>query len=149
MPYLLADASAFTHQFLEGPYSRAPKELGCAFTASLMVSPLVSIIDKAMVQSGVQLLPAMATSTRKMFTRPKAFFSGLSFRLTFIVYFGTFAVANLSEAALDYCGVKQEGTRKKYKVSGASAANIGLLAWRQACDVTKDAYTNDQSVCYS
>jgi hypothetical protein len=132
MPYHLADASAFTHQFLEGPYSRVPKELGCAFTASFFVSPLVSIIDKAMVQSGVQLMPAMATSCKEMITKPKAFFNGLSFRLTFIVYFGTYAVANLSEAALDFYKIKQEESRKMYKVSSASAANIGLLAWRDS-----------------
>ena len=41
----IADASYHTHQFLEGPYARVPKELGCAFTASFLVSPLVSIID--------------------------------------------------------------------------------------------------------
>ena len=48
--WILADFSAKTHHFMEGPYARVPKELGCAFTASLLVSPLVSIIDKAIVQ---------------------------------------------------------------------------------------------------
>jgi hypothetical protein len=117
---------------LEGPYARVPKELGCAFTASFLVSPLVSIIDKAMVQTGVELVPAMALACKEMITKPRVFFNGLSFRLTFIVYFGTYAVANLSEAALDYNKIKQEETRKMYKVSCASAANIGLLAWRDS-----------------
>jgi len=135
MPYHLADASAFTHQFLDGPYARIPKELGCAFTASFLVSPLVSIIDKAIVQeiAGVgQLMATMGTAAKEMVVKPKTFFNGLSFRLTFIVYFGTYAVANLSEAALDYYKVKQEETRKFYKVGSASIANVGLLAWRDS-----------------
>jgi hypothetical protein len=135
MPYHLADASPFTHQFLEGPYARIPKEIGCAFTASFLVSPLVSIIDKAIVQeiSGIgALMTTMGGACKDMVMQPKTFFNGLSFRLTFIVYFGTYAVANLSEAALDYYKVKVEETRKYYKVSAASTANIGLLAWRDS-----------------
>jgi len=135
MPYHLADASAFTHQFLEGPYARVPKEIGCAFTASFLVSPLVSIIDKAIVKeiSGIgSLMKEMGGACKEMVVQPKQFFNGLSFRLTFIVYFGTYAVANLSEAALDYYKIKEEETRKAWKVSCASAANIGLLAWRDS-----------------
>ena len=135
MPYHLADASAFTHQFLEGPYARVPKEIGCAFTASFLVSPLVSIIDKAIVQeiAGIsQLMRTMGEATKEMIMKPKVFLNGLSFRLTFIVYFGTYAVANIAEAALDFSKVRAEETRKLYKVSAASAANIGLLAWRDS-----------------
>ena len=50
MAYHLADAKATTHEFLEKPWMRGPKEVGCALAASLIVSPLVSIMDKAMVQ---------------------------------------------------------------------------------------------------
>jgi hypothetical protein len=135
MPYHLSDASYYTHQFLEGPYARIPKELGCAFTASFLVSPLVSIIDKAIVQeiAGVgQLMRTMGTASKEMILQPRVFFNGLSFRLTFIVYFGTYAVANLSEAALDNYKIKDEKTRKTWKVSMASAANVGLLAWRDS-----------------
>ena len=135
MPSHLADASAHAHEFLEGPYSRVPKELGCAFTASLLVSPLVSIIDKAIVQeiTGIgSLMTSMGDACKEMVFKPKTFFSGLSFRLTFGVYFGTYAVANLSEAALDFFNMEDESTRKFYKVGSASAANIGLLAWRDS-----------------
>lgn len=109
--------------------------LRCAFTASFLVSPLVSIIDKALVKeiSGVgSLMREMGVATKEMFVQPKVFFNGLAFRFTFIVYFGTYAVANLSEAALDYYKIRSEETRKAYKVSGAAAANIGLLAWRDS-----------------
>jgi hypothetical protein len=135
MPYHLADASYYTHQFLEGPYARVPKELGCAFTASFLVSPLVSIIDKAIVQeiSGVgQLMRTMGTASKEMIMQPRVFLNGLSFRLTFVVYFGTYAVANLSEAALDYLKIKDDKTRKTWKVGCASVANVGLLAWRDS-----------------
>uniref|UniRef100_A0A7S1UU47 Uncharacterized protein n=1 Tax=Grammatophora oceanica TaxID=210454 RepID=A0A7S1UU47_9STRA len=135
MPHHLADASFTAHEFLEGPYARVPKEIGCAFTASLLVSPLVSIIDKAIVQeiTGVgSLMKSMGVACKEMVVKPKIFFNGLSFKMTFLVYFGTYAVANLSEAALDYYQTRDEGTRKFYKVGSASAANIGLLAWRDS-----------------
>jgi len=135
MPYHLADASANTHRFIEGPYSRVPKELSCAFTASFLVSPLVSIIDKAIVKeiSGIGHLGSeMAKACQEMIVKPRAFFGGLSFRLTFIVYFGTYSVANLSEAALDYYRIRDQDERKTWKVSMASGANIGLLAWRDS-----------------
>lgn len=135
MPHHLADAKADAHHFLEGPYARVPKELGCAFTASFLVSPLVSIIDKAIVQeiTCVQsLTKSMFNATKEMVLQPKTFFNGLSFRLTFAVYFGTYATANLSEAVLDYFNVEDEHTRKVYKVGSASVANVSLLAWRDS-----------------
>lgn len=135
MPNHLADAKYDTHHFLEGPLSRIPKELGCAFTASFLVSPLVSIIDKAIVQdvSSVQsLTKSMANATKEMVLQPKTFFSGLSFRLTFAVYFGTYAVANCSEAVMDFLHLEDEKTRKFYKVGSASVANVSLLAWRDS-----------------
>ena len=135
MGFILSDASFESHKFLDGPYWRVPKEIGCAFTASLLVSPLVSIIDKAMVEeiTGIRsLMNSMKSASLEMCTKPKQFLGGLSFRLTFLVYFGTYAVANLSEAALDYKQERKEKTRKMYKVSCASAANVGLLAWRDS-----------------
>jgi hypothetical protein len=135
MPYSLSDARYDSHAFLEGPYARVPKEVGCALAASFLVSPLVSIIDKAIVQeiAGVaQLARSMKGACNEMITQPRSFVRGLSFRLTFVVYFGTYAVANLSEAALDYKQVKDEATRKTWKVSAASTANVSLLAWRDS-----------------
>jgi len=135
MPYHFADAAYDTHQFLEGPYMRVPKELGCAFTASALVSPIVSIMDKAMVQPITGLgafFGSMGLACKEMVYTPKKFFGGLSFRLTLIVYFGTYAVANVSEAAMDYYNIREEEKRKQIKVSAASAANISLLAWRDS-----------------
>ena len=135
MPYHFADAAYETHQFLEGPYMRVPKELGCAFTASALVSPIVSIMDKAMVQeiTGISaFFSSMGVACDEMIFTPKKFFGGLSFRLTLIVYFGTYSVANCSEAALDYYNVREEERRKQIKVSATSVANISLLAWRDS-----------------
>jgi len=131
----LADVAWDSHEFLERPFMRVPKELGCAFAASALVSPIVSIMDKAMVQeiTGIgALFSSMGTACQEMVYHPKSFFGGLSFRLTLVVYFGTYAVANLSEAALDYSKVKEAEKRKQLKVSAASAANVSLLAWRDS-----------------
>ena len=48
------------------------------------------------------------------------------------VYFGTYAVANLSEMVLDIKEIECYEERKGYKVAASAAANIGLLAWRDS-----------------
>eukprot|EP00527_Entomoneis_sp_CCMP2396_P007016 CAMPEP_0198137276 /NCGR_PEP_ID=MMETSP1443-20131203/793_1 /TAXON_ID=186043 /ORGANISM="Entomoneis sp., Strain CCMP2396" /LENGTH=327 /DNA_ID=CAMNT_0043798649 /DNA_START=61 /DNA_END=1044 /DNA_ORIENTATION=+ len=127
------DSHFTSHQFVENATQRAPKELGCAFAASFLVSPLVSIIDKSIVQSGKGgLMKAMGVQSREMIFSPKTFFGGLSFRLTFAVYFGTYAVANMAELFLDASKVKNDEERKAYKVSAASLANVSLLMWRDS-----------------
>lgn len=126
-----AHATHYEELFIE----RAPKEIGCALAASTLVSPLVSIIDKCIVQdisSGGQFMKAIGLATTEMFSKPKAFFTGLSFRLTVAVYFGTYAVANLSEMFLDMKKIEGYEQRKGYKVAASAAANIGLLAWRDS-----------------
>lgn len=124
-----------SHHFFEHAYERAPKELACAAAASLLVSPLVSIIDKCIVQdiSGTQqFMKAITNATKEMIFTPKAFFGGLSFRMTAWVYFGTYAVANLSELALDVNRIRDDELRKSSKVAASSVANISLLAWRDS-----------------
>lgn len=140
MSYYLADASNKHYQ--DG--KRFGKEVACAFTASFLVSPLVSIIDKAIVQeiSGIKsLMVSMGGACKEMVLKPKTFFTGLSFRLTFGVYFGTYAVANLSEALLDKYRVEGDDKRKAYKVSASSVANVSLLAWRDS--IFAKAFSSD------
>lgn len=131
--FIFSDAKR--HGFIETAMSRAPKEIGCAFAASFLVSPLVSIIDKCIVQDISRhgtFAGALKHSTIEMIMKPKTFFGGLSFRLTFAVYFGTYAVANLSELFLDVKRVRDDEKRKQGKVAASSVANISLLAWRDS-----------------
>mmetsp|Transcript_1383 Transcript_1383/g.3076 ORF Transcript_1383/g.3076 Transcript_1383/m.3076 type:complete len:330 (+) Transcript_1383:233-1222(+) len=133
--WMFGDASSQSHHFMETAFERAPKEIGCALAASLLVSPMVSMIDKSIVQdvSGNQtLMGALKESSKEMIFKPRQFFGGLSFRLTAIVYFGTYAVANLSEMFLDLNKVRDDETRKTIKVGASAVANIGLLAWRDS-----------------
>jgi len=126
---------AHSHHFEELMIERAPKEVGCALAASLLVSPMVSIIDKCIVQdisSGGQFMKAITIATKEMLTTPRVFFGGLSFRLTAAVYFGTYAVANLSEMFLDMKKIEGYEERKGIKVAASAVANIGLLAWRDS-----------------
>ncbi|GAX19109.1 hypothetical protein FisN_3Lh048 [Fistulifera solaris] len=123
------------HDFIEAAKTRAPKEIGCAFAASFLVSPLVSIIDKCIVQdisgSG-KFIDAIKKASHEMVAQPRTFFGGLSFRLTFAVYFGTYAVANLAEMFLDVQKIRDDETRKQRKVAASAVANISLLAWRDS-----------------
>jgi len=135
MPYHYADWKAKTHHFVEPLLTRLPKELGCALTASFLVSPIVSILDKAMVKeiAGVRaFMSEIKHSSLDMFLQPKKFFGGLSFRLTFAVYAGTYAVANCSELLLDAYRVADDKQRKPIKVGLSSLANVSLLLWRDS-----------------
>lgn len=133
--WMFGDSSGRRFRFVEKAIERAPKEVGCAFAASSLVSPLVSIIDKCLVQdiaSPGHFLESVGKASKEMVFAPRAFFGGLSFRFTWFVYFGTYAVVNLSELALDVNRIRRDEDRKRYKVGASSVANIGLLAWRDA-----------------
>ena len=61
------DARFDTHTFVEAATKRAPKEIACAFAASFLVSPMVSIIDKSIVQAeSMGLMNAMSLQAREM-----------------------------------------------------------------------------------
>lgn len=133
--FMFGDFHADTHHFIEKATSRAPKEVACAAAASALVSPLVSIIDKCLVQdiAGTsQFLKAVSNATKEMVLTPKTFVSALPFRLTFAVYFGTYAVANLTELAMDKNNITKDDQRKTIKVGASGVANIGLLLWRDS-----------------
>ncbi|KAL7557293.1 hypothetical protein ACA910_016254 [Epithemia clementina (nom. ined.)] len=121
--------------YVETMAERIPKEIGCALAASSLVSPLVTIIDKSIVQdiSGAsKFMKATSFAAGELLFTPTVFFRSLSFRLTLGVYFGTFAVANLAEAAMDARKMREREDRKHIKVAAASVANISLLAWRDS-----------------
>lgn len=133
--FMFGDFHADTHSFVEKATSRAPKEIACAAAASALVSPLVSIIDKCLVQdiAGTsQFVKAVSAATKEMVLTPRTFFSALPFRLTFAVYFGTYAVANLTELAMDKNNIQKDEQRKTIKVAASGVANIGLLLWRDS-----------------
>ena len=133
--WIFGDYHADSHDFIERAMSRAPKEIACAAAASALVSPLVAVIDKSIVQDiggAGKFLRVIADQSKQMFTQPKTFFGGLAFRLTFAVYFGTYAVANLSELALDINKIRGDEQRKQLKVAASAVANISLLAWRDS-----------------
>jgi hypothetical protein len=114
---------------------RVPKEILAASIASLLVSPLVAIIDKSLVKEITgykQFATAMGEAAIRMFTQPRYFFGGAPFLFTLAVYQVTYVAANLSEAALDYARVEPSESRKATKVGLAATANVGMLAWRDA-----------------
>lgn len=133
--WMFGDYHSDSHRFFEHASERGPKEIACAAAASLLVSPIVSIIDKCIVQdiSGTaQFMKAIGAASKEMVFTPRTFFGGLSFRLTVAVYFGTYAVANLSELALDMNRIRDDEQRKRIKVAASAVANISLLAWRDS-----------------
>jgi len=86
---------------------RLTVETMAGVTAALVVSPIVSIIDKAITTnaSGVEpLIPAVKNGLKTLFFRPIYFLKQPSFLLIWGVFSGTYAVANNVEAL---CGRNQ------------------------------------------
>jgi hypothetical protein len=114
---------------------RVAIEVGTATVAAALVSPVVAIIDKAIIKqvAGVQVfVEAIGEGLWRMATHPRLFFTSAPFVLTYGVYAGTYLAANLAEAAMDYVDERHGAERKTVKVALASTANIGLLLGRDA-----------------
>jgi hypothetical protein len=83
------------------------------FAASLLVSPLVSIIDKCLVQEIAGIKPLMISIKAgglEMMKNPRQFVGALSYRLTVVVYFEP--TRWRTELALDEHRVAKEEKRK-------------------------------------
>ncbi len=107
-------------------------ETVAATVASVLVSPLVSIIDQSIVKRVTTEAPlgrVMMDEFKFMVQKPRAFASSPTFVMTVIVYWGTYMAANLSQVFADYASIQQ---KKTTKVLGATVANVSLLAWRDS-----------------
>lgn len=136
MPHHLPQPNSFKSELSNaGLCKRVASELVAASLAALAASPLVTVIDKSLVQEISQqktFVVALKEAASKMLTQPKSFFFGTPFLFTLAVYQVTYSAANLSETFLDYKKVEDLETRKTVKVSLAATANISMLSWRDA-----------------
>lgn len=93
------------------------------------LAPAISIVDKAIVSnaSGREaLLPCMINGFKSLFTNPAYFVKQPSFIFIWIVYSGTYIVANCIEALCE-----RSATSPFYpKFVGSSVANVSLSVWK-------------------
>ncbi|KAI9024666.1 hypothetical protein DFJ74DRAFT_665761 [Hyaloraphidium curvatum] len=82
-------------------------ELGAAITASAAMSPVVYVIDKAVVSNAsgrMKLLECLRTEIAQLLTRPGIFFRSHGFRWIWTVYAGTYSAANVARAMCERYG---------------------------------------------
>ena len=91
-----------THSTAHLPY-RLLSDLLAAGTAGLAVSPLISMIDRAIMEAASGRSPSLraslARSARGLLARPHRFLLALPHRLVLALYAGTYAAANLLDTA--------------------------------------------------
>lgn len=79
--------------------SRFAIDLVSAAAASATISPVISIIDRSIIEAtsgkSPSILQSMRTSSRQLLRTPASFLTSLPFLLLYGVYFATYATANL------------------------------------------------------
>lgn len=103
-------------------------EAACGVAAAAIVSPFISIVDKAIFSNASGKATIMATITeslRTLIRRPAQFFRDKSFRWIWVVYGGTYILANIT----DRLNIVRKSTLAQAttaKFIAASTANVSL-----------------------
>ena len=117
------------------PYHvRMSLEAASAIFSALLVAPLVSIVDKAIVSnaSGRQaLVPSLIEGTKILITRPVQFIKQRSFLIIWGVYSGTYIAANTISATCE----RSNQSEVVPKFVGSSIANVSLSIAKDAAFV--------------
>ncbi|KAI5288115.1 hypothetical protein KEM54_005459 [Ascosphaera aggregata] len=77
---------------------RVATDFASAGTAATAISPIITMIDKAIIEKaakGLAIRGSIYGSVRQMFTCPVTFFSSTPFVLIYLLYFTTYVTANL------------------------------------------------------
>ena len=101
-------------------------ETSIAIAASLMVSPLVAVIDQAITSNASgreKLLPSLVTSFKSIFANPVRFFKSPPLLIMSGVYTGTYAVANCVDAIFE----RSDLDSSRAKLIASSGTNITLI----------------------
>eukprot|EP00735_Rhodelphis_limneticus_P013215 TRINITY_DN6785_c0_g1::TRINITY_DN6785_c0_g1_i1::g.3037::m.3037 TRINITY_DN6785_c0_g1::TRINITY_DN6785_c0_g1_i1::g.3037 ORF type:complete len:262 (-),score=50.01,sp/Q9Y7X4/YGRG_SCHPO/38.40/9e-45 TRINITY_DN6785_c0_g1_i1:302-1087(-) len=115
-----------TDTTLLGPASKVyASDIAAAFTASFLVSPWVTVVDKGILQNAsgaVKLSVAVRKGFTELFLTPHRFFARKEFYFIWGVYFGTYAAANTIDS---FCQ-RRSHSPEIPKFLGTSGANMIL-----------------------
>ncbi|TPX58248.1 hypothetical protein PhCBS80983_g03274 [Powellomyces hirtus] len=120
------------HERIPLPHTLLIESLS-AFTSSLLVAPIITIIDRSIflaASSTTTTLPAaLRAGTRDLLTHPVRFYRQPATLFMFAVYAGTYWTANTIQSVCDY-----EGWDWFYpKFVGTTVANVGLCVAKDVC----------------
>ncbi|MCJ1483146.1 hypothetical protein MMC06_003312 [Schaereria dolodes] len=118
---------------------RIASDLTAATCAALLVAPLITIIDKGIIEnaSGRRSLRAsLLSSAQQLLTRPHIFLTALPFRLITALYLGTYTTANTIDtisATLKPAGTSVSGTTSgPAKFLATTSVNMSLCLYKDS-----------------
>lgn len=117
--------------------ARLLSDLLAASAAGLTVSPIISIIDRAIMENAsntAPLLTSVRTSLASLLSAPHRFLAAAPFRLIFCLYTGTYLAANALDTASAtlHNAPATSVTAGPAKFAATSAANISLCLYKDA-----------------
>ena len=112
-------------------------DLMCAATAGGLVAPLITIIDKSIIENASGKRPMMASiraSLSTLLLRPHHFLVSRPFRLIFMLYAGTYLTANTLDTAKSTIDNKPASatTSGMAKFTATSTANLSLCLYKDS-----------------
>lgn len=112
-------------------------DVASAATASITVAPVISVIDRSIVQTtaveGHSLTHFLKKAAGEALARPHRFLSSRPFLLVFALYSGTYATSNSIDTIMDSFEKKPSTTvRSTSKFAATSAVNMSLCVYKDA-----------------
>ncbi|KAI9497999.1 hypothetical protein BDB00DRAFT_951076 [Zychaea mexicana] len=107
-------------------------DVAAAATSSAMVSPLIAVVDRAIIENANGKRPlgqGLVQGLRAIFTQPIQFAGSLQFRLVYGLYFSTYITANVMDTTSERMGVK-DTTAAWYKFIATSVVNMGICIYK-------------------
>ncbi|KAF7195245.1 putative membrane protein [Pseudocercospora fuligena] len=106
-------------------------DAGCAIAAGAAVAPIVSMIDRAIMENASgkqQLMTSIKNSMSKLFLRPHLYLTSKPFALIVMVYGGTYLSANFLDTFKSTTRSRSAShvTHGPAKFAATSAANLSL-----------------------
>ena len=116
---------------------RLGTDLMCAATAGGLVAPLITILDKSIIEnaSGKRpMMPSIRASLRQLLLRPHHFLVSRPFRLILMLYGGTYLAANTLDTFKSTTNNKPASTTSGglSKFAATSSANLSLCLYKDS-----------------
>ncbi|KAK4548204.1 hypothetical protein LTR36_010073 [Oleoguttula mirabilis] len=117
--------------------SRVAVDAACAMTAGGVVSPIITMIDKAIIEnaSGKRaLMTSLKDQARALLLRPHRFVTSKPFALIFMLYSGTYVTANSLDTFKSTTNNRPASstTSGASKFAATSAANLSLCLYKDS-----------------
>ncbi|KAK4893649.1 hypothetical protein LTR27_008118 [Elasticomyces elasticus] len=117
--------------------SRLAVDVACAVSAGGMVAPLITMIDKAIIEnaSGKRpMMPSLKASLSSLIFRPHRFLTSKPFALILMLYSGTYLAANTLDTfkSTTKNRAASSTTSGPTKFAATSAANLSLCLYKDS-----------------